>query len=359
MKKFIAFLFTMVFMAITLNAADVLRDPRAIATAFLQSGKEVSYYGYFSYTVTSTNGSRYYAYGNFDAEAKADGSLGDITRFNLNGYDVPLAEPLKRFPRDKRGAVTGFWMGVGGQGSTGKAVSFGNENVKYLNEGDPIHIVLRPAEILTFVRVKLPDGVDSNYVVLVTEDGMRYGYSSWYDAFYVYLDPVAGPQSYVLVDTRTGEYVGSGGTINPYTGATVSSDSALQTTREEDVESVDLETKAYWQSTAWSKLSSRAEIDGQVYDAKVYYVDNLNGDDLGVYIYGSWKGITFVRIDEVQEDGSLLHIKTVTADNVEYYMYAYAGYPLRNAVVTVYGEPAASLGIQIQFWRAWYSLDKG
>jgi hypothetical protein len=353
LKKLLSYLvITMLCMVSTLLAQDARRDPRVIATAFALSGKEAGYEGDFYYYV-AVNGAQEWMHGAFQAAASADGSMGAITNLWIGGEQVPLAEPLARLPHDARGTMTYFSLHLYGYNAAGQQVSNGSMNTKLLAAGDPIRVTVRPAYVRQFIPMPVPEGVQAEDLLLVTGDGNRHSYSTWYGGFNISLDPADGPQDYVLIDGHTGLVVGSGGMLYPHKGVEQSSDNSVQILREEAVEYADLDA-GWWQTTGWRQLDSETEIDGQLQQAKVFYMD-CKGDDLGIHIYGAWKGSTAVRIDEVLADGGLRHIKTGTEVLYDYEIRFNADQPLGKVLVTVYGETAADNGFQIYLWRRYYA----
>ncbi|MEK9132036.1 MAG: hypothetical protein AAB447_03950, partial [Patescibacteria group bacterium] len=157
MKKFInaVVLFVFVLSASFALAGEEIRDPRMIAASFAKLGRENHYSGLYEYSVVVSDGVTKTVSGRFTVEVRADGSLGNIISFSVDGEDVPLAKPLTRFPYDTRGKMVRVWIAVTGYADAyqAKPLSWGALYYEVLEQNQPLQITLKPSYVYTIAKV--------------------------------------------------------------------------------------------------------------------------------------------------------------------------------------------------------------
>lgn len=328
---------TIAFASLAVAQDKPNRDPRQIAVSFLKLGAEAKFTGDFNYSVVLSEGVAVYNNGNFTATANTDGTLKEIQTLSLNGEDIPLAEPLKRFPHDARGKMTSFWISLNGASANGKNVSYGSFHAEALQESDPINITLYPSWVEVFVPAELPAGVKADSFRLRTADGNLYGYDQYRKGFGVWLDPVNTAEvEYDLIDVETGKLVESGGVLQPFGGSHQTPDNAIGVSREAGVviTSITPDNRYGW----FDNLKFRTEITyyGDQLPATVFGVRGLEGGNLSVELGGLIPYQSAVRIEEILKDGTLRLIKeAVVEDKNSLRLMTQGSY--QEVVVTVFG----------------------
>jgi len=345
----IAFTLTATFVSAQ-TQTEPFRDPRRIAASFLKLGVEARFDGNFDYSVVVADNQAFKVNGSFVASANNDGSLKAITKLVIDGKEVPLAEPLARFPHDKRGKVTGFWLSLTGRSASGKEASYGSFYADALGQGDPINIVLRPGWVETFVPAEPPPGVDPRNFYLKTPDGNIWWYDQYRRGFGVWQDPVVTSSTqYDLIDGNTGEVLG-GGIITNFVGSIATRDNPFGTTREKGVLRVNL-GKANHRYFGKSDLKFRTEISfyGQMLPALVFAVDELDGGNLSLQVGNLKPYQAVVLVEEVLDDGTTLLLDIWYGDKTgEIKGNTQSSY--NQLVVTIVGEKGADNSNGNGFW---------
>ncbi len=194
----------------TINAEDVAR-------AF-SLGQVNSITGSINDNLTSVNQNTSSVWENGQFTLSKDATGWYFSALSLNGVDVALDpnKPLRGLPAPASAIRTQFSVNVNAYDVTGRYVGWGNFFTQTLKKGDPISLILSPAQVHDFIPFALPAGVNASNLRLKTSDGSEYGYNTWNGGFDTWNNPSTSI-AYVILDTSNGvayQY----GTIMPYQG---------------------------------------------------------------------------------------------------------------------------------------------
>jgi len=254
--------------------------------------KIASYEGQFSF---QRNGAGDYVSADF--KMALNGTItylkvGDVVVVN-NGD-----QPLVGLPVNAIGETRSFYFWLSALDTDGNQVAYGNFQKELLLPGDPIVVILNPANwTMQFVSFS---GVDAVNAILKTDSGSTFDYSVQANGFTVWVDPLKSTTAYTIVDTVTGLTIASGN-INPMACDQTPTISFVNVLKAGGVVTVPDGT--------YTRMEDQT-IDGKTGDTPVkVYIWNLNGIAGNV---GTWSpdGYPQVRILRWMPTGTMPEIGT-------------------------------------------------